>query len=578
MADAYERIASEVLTLGEQHDNTVAALEIANTKETAYLDAIAELQAEIDRLTEPGTPPPSAQRVLDSYLVQGGGGFDWFEVLPDGSIVAGTDVGAHVRFAKGSWEGQKWNAGTSMRHCASGTIDPKNGELISHGGSPGGQEGVFVLDTLAKDWNGPIPGSPLAKVNSQNSYGEPGSTKPGAWPFGYGNNFEQRSVGRLTWRRLNGDLVCGQFGYEKPGGGGVAIIANGAKTVLAGTETWACRAVQRLSDASYAVSTWKADGITSLPSPGGVWLVAPDAPNAAPVRLAMYPDTVEHLDYHAATGQLVAACRNKGVWRDGQDASFNLPKNSEWYSISVRPDGAILAGCMNPVFLDGRYWSVASLAPGASKWVNHTPPPLGKDDPPVPTLNSQEPFVAVNRGNHLGNNGATVCDVGWRGDVPVCTASGILWAAPDGTTMKPAPGSWIIVNKAFDRTADGFEAVAESDFRCHWRKPGKRWDRVNFAGGNEGGDVSWVGHVLHYQGVDGTRQTFNADTGAIANTSAPMPSKNPQGAMPDATRAAILQTIEVQQFGSRTNPAGFAVDAETLIIWGHGGAISRMKA
>jgi hypothetical protein len=142
--------------------------------------------------------------------------------------------------------------------------------------------------------------------------------------------------------------------------------------------------------------------------------------------------------------------------------------------------------------------------------------------------------------------------------------------------MEPAPGSWIIVNKAYDRTGDGYEAVAESDFRAHWRKPGSRWDKFPFSGGNEGGDVSWVGHLLHYRGVDGTRQTFNADTGKLAALPAgsAMPPKNPEADMPAATRTEILQTMEVQQFGSRTGT--FALDAETLIMWAHGGAISRM--
>ncbi len=612
MSEAYERIAGEIQTLGDQYDSKVAELAMAQdvlaeltdridilegeaealnimhtadlqrvadqqtqisllrTKELAYLDAIADLEAEVKRLTDIIDPPPATKRVLESYLVQGGGGFDWIEAMANGALICGTDVGAHVYFGPDSWEGLKWNAGTSMRHCASGTIDT-NGEVISAGGSPSGGEGVYVLDTIADDWNGPISGSTALKFNSQNSYGEPGSTKPGAWPFGYGGNFEQRSVGRLCWRRASGDLVAAQFGYASAGGGGVAVLHNGAKRVIAGTENWACRGMQRLSDATYLVSVEKARSTnTSLPTPGGLWVVNVDG-NVV-TRPDQYPDTPEHIDYNGT--DVVVAMRNAGIWRNGQDITFNLPKASEWYSVAIRPDGAIVAGCMDPSQAGtARFWSVAVLAPGASTWVNYTPTPRKDKDDVRPTLNSQEPFIAVNWQNTLGNAGATVMDVAWRGDVPVCSASGIVWGAPNGV-MEPAPGSWIIVNKAYDRTPDGYEAVAESDFRCHWRKPGARWDKIGFGGGNEGGDVSWIGHVLHYKGVDGTRQTFNADTGAIGTTTAAMPPKNLEAPMTAAKRAEILQTMEVQQFGSRTGT--FALDADTLILWGHGGAISRM--
>jgi hypothetical protein len=450
-----------------------------------------------------------------------------------------------------------------MRHCASGTIDPKTGEVISAGGSPGSQEGTFVLDLLAQDWNGPVPGSLALRFNSQNSDG---------WGFGYGGNFEQRSVGRLCWRRLNGDLVAGQFGYAGGGKGGVAVLSNGVKRIIPGTENWACRAVQRITDRTYAVSVEKARvPNTALPTPGGLWTV--DVESNMVVREGGWPDTPEHID--TTQGATVVACRNQGIWRDGKEITGNLPRPSEWYSIALRSDGAIIAGCMNPVMVNGRSWAVATLEPGASVWVNRTPPPRASKDDRLPTLNSQEPFIAVNWENTLGNPGATVMDVAWRGDVPVCSASGIVWGAPNGGVMQPAPGSWIIVNKSYDRTPDGYEAVAESDFRAHWRKPGKRWERVKFAGGNEGAEVAWVAHALHYRGVDGTRQIFNADTGAISNTSVAMPPRNREADMTAATRAAILQTMEVQQFGSRTGT--FALDAETLIIWGHGGAISRMS-
>lgn len=552
------------------------AIAIRNAELTA---TIVSLKAEIKRLEDIINPPPVEVRVTENYGTNGGGGIDEVEVLPDGSVIVGTDVGAHARLAPGSWEGLKWNLGlTGARHIASLTPLPDGG-VLSHGGSPGSQEGVFIFDPVAATWSGPIPGSTKLTVNSQNSYGDPNSTVPSAWKFGYGT-WEQRSVGRLTWMRDNGDLVCGQFGYAGGGKGGVAVLSNGVKRIIPGTENWACRAVQRLSDREYRVSVEKQRvSNTALPTPGGLWSVDVDSNQL--LRLSNYPDTPEHIDFNGA--DLVVACRNAGIARNGQDITFNLPRASEWYSVAINDRGDILAGCMDPKkgTADERYWSVAVLWAGSTLWTNLTPNPLpnGKY---LETLNSAEPFAAVNRANTLGNPGATVTDVAWRGDIPVCSASGIVWGSPlnSAGVMEPAPGSWIIVNRAYDRTPDGYEAFASSDFRAMWRKPNSRWEKAPFSGGNDGADVSWVTsaggqHVLHYRGPGGERQLWNADIpGGSSTTASPMPPKNPEAPMTAEKRAEILATMEVKQFGPLNG--SFAIDEETLVIWEHGGAISRM--
>lgn len=537
---------------------------------------VARLEAEVERLEDIINPPPATRRVLDNYLLAGGGGVQCAEVLRSvpyvslPAVIGGTDVGGAWRLRPDSWELEKWNLGFAGRHVASETVDAETGEIVMHGapGSNSGtaQEGVYILDLLGEDWNGPLPGSKNLFLNGQNSSSWDG------WKHGYGPNFEQRSVGRLTWRRADGSLVCGQFGYATAGRGGVAILSpSGAKRVIAGTEDWACRAVEQMSDTRYLVSVEKAEAPSALPSPGGLWAI--DLGDDGLARLTDWPDTPEHIASNSS-GTRVVAMRNAGIWRDGQDASFNLAKGSEWYSCSIDAEGNILAGCMNPAQgPDGRFWSFVELLAGSTVWRNRTPRKLAGLTDAHPSLNSSEPFVAPNRGGTLGMSGATVTTTLYRGSTPMCLSNGIVWAWVDGET-RPAPGTLIVVNRDYDRNADGWEVAAESDFNAHYRKPGGRMTQVNFAGENDGAQVRWVGHVIHYAGPNGERQTFNVDTGTFASTTAPMPPHNPEGPMTPATRAAILATPEVKQFGERHGT--FAIDAETLVIYGHGAGISRM--
>lgn len=567
-ADAWDAALVDLAATERELTDTNNQLAVALIQEQADAELIDELRAEVKRLNDIIHPPPVSMRVAEPYGPDGGGGQNWVEVIGS-HVFMGTDVGGVEHYMPGDWFAHKCNYRMSGRHMASGVA--ANGKLLVHGGAPGGQEGVHILDLETHEYSGPFT---AGFVNSQNCYGDPRSTDPKAWKFGYGHRYV-RSAGRLTYQRLNGSFVTAQFGYADLGKGGVCVTTGQSRRVIPGTETWACRYMTKISDAEYAVSVWlvPAGEPAALPSPGGLWRVNVDA-NTVTRMWSGIPE-VEHTAIKPNGLSLVGACRYNGIWRDNANVTFNLPR-AWWYCVEQNEAGDILAGCAEPAKgPDGKFWSFALLKAGSSTWINLTPAPYTGDG--FPALAGGFNFRAVVGSNTLGSSGAIVTDVAWRGDIPICTASGILWAFVDGKTQ-PAPwGDGIIVFKDYDRSPSGRAAFACSDFRVMTSTDGIHWDKPTLnTAENEGMRVVFAGEDLYAEVLGGTRWVQRAGSSSFAPFAGAWPSKGPTPIMLPTVRAQILASPEVTRFGERYGD--YPLDAETLIVYGHGALKSFMRS
>ena len=486
MADPYKDVSDQVLALGNAH--AVAVLELADThaevaalnasanadaeqiaileaKEAAYLAAIAELEAEIDRLggevppieppVEPPVEPPPVP-VSDWKVTgpPGGGGPNTFCQMKNGDIRYGYDVGGSIHVPKDHPEqAHPCDWGELDRHVVSMT--PYLDTVLRWMGNPGHAYGSQLLDVATDKWGTKLVGSEKASGNAQNSYGEDPAVKPEGWHFGIADSPYNRSVGELAYREPGtGDTIYGEFGYPPPKSGVTVITSAGAERRIPGTDQWACRHVERETAETCLVSIWDhAVNWGQVNSPGGLHRV--NHKTGATTRLLDKDVEASVVDGDT----IVAVTWNEGIWRSTDkgatwtDISANAPKTTRWRSVDYDATlGWVISGS-NPT--NGFCWG--TMAPDATSWTNLS---ASVDDRDIVTA---IPWNPPSGGNDMGKTGCTLTQtrwVKWFGKtVPACIGVGVLWFFLEGKCRPLAYGGGITSNRDVAASEDGQHAI-----------------------------------------------------------------------------------------------------------------------